>query len=154
MNTRSTSRAISSSATATAGTAPRLVKEWHKCSKQRCRTGTPAASYFIPLFKRYRYLTPDHPLYRRISAQLTVAWVLMELAISGWEAWYLTQVTATEFVVLRHLIGWPIMAAWIFLLVFYLRFRLDPLDYVLGRRSSSLGRTDPLRYGDSVGHRA
>ena len=76
----------------------------------------------------------------------------MELAISGWEAWYLTQVTTTEFVVLSRLIGWPIMAAWIFLLVFYLRFRLDPLDYVLGRRSSSLGRTDPLRLGDRVTH--
>jgi hypothetical protein len=99
-------------------------------------TDTPAASYFIPFFKRYQHLAPDHPRYRRISAQLTVAWALMELAISGWEAWYVTQVTATEFVLLSRLFGWPIMAAWIFLLVFYLRLRLDPLDYVLGTTPS------------------
>lgn len=108
-------------------------------------TDTPAASYLIPLVKRYRYLTPEHPRYRSVSAQVTVAWAVMELALSGWEAWYLTQATATDFVVVRTVVGWPVMAVWIFLLVFYLRARLDPLDYVLGRRASALGRANSPR---------
>ena len=94
-------------------------------------TRTPAASYLIPLVVTYRQQTLDHPLYTRVATHLTVAWALMELAITAWEASHLTQVTATEFIFLRTFVGWPVMAIWIFLLVFYLRFRLDPLQYAL-----------------------
>lgn len=94
-------------------------------------THTPAGSYLIPLVVTYRQEVVDHPLYLRIAAQLTVAWALMELAITGWEASHLTRVTATEFIVLRTFVGWPVMAMWLFFLVFYLRFRLDPLQHVL-----------------------
>ena len=94
-------------------------------------TRSPAASYLIPLVVTYRQQTVDHPLYMRVAAQLTVAWALMELAITGWEAWLLTRVTATEFIFLRTFVGWPVMAIWIFFLVFYLRLRLDPLQHAL-----------------------
>jgi hypothetical protein len=94
-------------------------------------THTPAASYFIPLVVTYRRQSVDHTLYMRVAAQLTVSWALMELAISGWETWHLTRVTATEFIFLRTFVGWPVMAIWIFFLVFYLRLRLDPLQHAL-----------------------
>ena len=81
-------------------------------------THAPAASYLIPAVVTYRQQTVDHPLYTRVAAQLTAAWALMELAITGWEAWHLTRVTATEFIFLRTFVGWPVMAIWIFFLVF------------------------------------
>jgi hypothetical protein len=108
-------------------------------------THTPAASYFIPLVATYRQQTVDHPLYMRVAAQLTVAWMLMELAISGWEAWHLTRVTATEFIFLRTFVGWPVMAIWIFVLVFYLRFRLDPLQHSLAGDVPALWGKGPNR---------
>ena len=108
-------------------------------------THTPAASYLIPLVVTYRQQTVDHPLYMRVAAQLTVAWALMELAISGWEAWHLTRVTATEFIFLRTFVGWPVMAIWIFFLVFYLRLRLDPLQHALAGDVPALWGKGPNR---------
>ena len=108
-------------------------------------TYTPAASYLIPLVVTYRQQTVDHPLYMRVAAQLTVAWALMELAITGWEAWHLTRVTATEFILLRTSVGWPVMAIWIFFLVFYLRLRLDPLQHALAGDVPALWGKGPNR---------
>jgi hypothetical protein len=108
-------------------------------------THIPAASYFVPLVVSYRQQTVDHPLYLRVAAQLTVAWALMELAISGWEAWHLTGVTATEFIFLRTFVGWPVMAIWIFLLGFYLRLRLDPLQHALAGDVPALWGKGPNR---------
>ncbi len=106
-------------------------------------TRAPAASYLIPLIVRYRQQTVDHPLYLRVAAQVTVAWAAMELAVTGWEAWHLTRVNATEFVFLRTFVGWPIMAVWIFFLIFYLRFRLDSLQHYLVWRKSAKGTSAP-----------
>ena len=108
-------------------------------------TRTPAASYVIPLVVTYRQETVDHPLFVRVAAQLTVAWALMELAITGWEASHLTRVTATEFVLLRTFVGWPVMAIWIFFLVFYLRLRLDPLQHALAGDVPALWGKGPNR---------
>jgi hypothetical protein len=55
----------------------------------------------------------------------------MELAITGWEAWHLTAVSATDFVLLKSLVGWPVVAGWICFLIFYLRLRLDPIQFAL-----------------------
>ena len=96
-------------------------------------TRRPAAFFLIPLVVTYRRETVDHPLFRRVAAQLSVAWALMELAITAWEGWHLARTTATEFIVLRTFVGWPVMAVWILFLVFYLRLRLDPLQYALAR---------------------
>jgi hypothetical protein len=41
---------------------------------------------------------------------------------------------APQFVLVRTFAGWPIMAAWIFVLVFYIRLRLDPLNFHLAQR--------------------
>ena len=106
---------------------------------------TPAASYLIPAVVTYRPQTVDHPLYMRVAAQLTVAWALMGLAITGWEAWHLTRVTATEFIFLRTFVGWPVMAIWIFFLVFYLRLRLDPLQHALAGDVPALWGKGPNR---------
>jgi hypothetical protein len=112
-------------------------------------TLTPAASYFIPLVVTYRQQTVNHALYMRVAAQLTVAWALMELAISGWEAWHLTRVTATEFIFLRTFVGWPVMAIWIFFLVFYLRLRLDPLQHALAGDVPARWGKGPNRSGQA-----
>lgn len=100
-------------------------------------TARPAAVHMIPAVVGYADRTVAHPLYRRVAAQLTVAWAAAELAVTGWEATHLAHATASQFVVTRTFVGWPLMAAWICALIFYLRFRLDPLDHHLARGASA-----------------
>lgn len=94
-------------------------------------TSRPVASYLIPYVTPYRALTPDHPAYRRVAAQVTAVWALAELAVTGWEARHLTVASASEFVVARTIIAWPVMAVLIFLLIAYVRFRLDRYEWHL-----------------------
>jgi hypothetical protein len=98
-------------------------------------TKRPAASYVIPLVTPYRHLSPDHPVYRRVSAQITAVVALAELGVTTWEAWHLTVSTASEFVVTRTLMAWPVMGIVIFLVIFYLRFRLDRYEYAMRSRA-------------------
>ena len=98
-------------------------------------TKTPVASYLIPLVTPYRHLSSDHPTYRRVSAQVTATWALAELAITSWEAWHLTASSASEFVVARSVVAWPLMGVVIFFLIFYVRFRLDRYEYSLASRA-------------------
>jgi hypothetical protein len=97
-------------------------------------TKRPAASYFIPLVTPYRHLSPEHPVYRRVSAQVTATVALAELGLTAWEAWHLTTSTASEFLAARTLMAWPAMAVVIFFVIFYVRFRLDRYEYFLGER--------------------
>lgn len=94
-------------------------------------TGTPVASRLLPLVTPYRAITPDHPTYRRVSAQVTAIWAVAELGVTGWEAWHLTAVSASEFVVARTIVAWPAMAVLVFLLIAYARFRLDRHEFQL-----------------------
>lgn len=94
-------------------------------------TRRPVASYLIPMVTPYRRLSADHPAYRQVSAQVTAVWALAELAVTAWEAWHLTVSSASEFVVARTVIAWPAMAVLIFLLIAYVRFRLDRFEYSL-----------------------
>ncbi|MDH4116695.1 MAG: hypothetical protein OEW30_04775 [Acidimicrobiia bacterium] len=94
-------------------------------------TRHPAASYAMPLVTPYRHLTPDHPVYRRVSAHVTVAVAAAELAITAWEGWHLTVASASEFVVIRTLAAWPVMGVVIFFAIFYIRFRLDRYEHAL-----------------------
>jgi hypothetical protein len=98
-------------------------------------TKRPAASYAIPLVTPYRHLSPDHPVYRRVSAQATAVVALAELGVTAWEAWHLTISTASEFVVRRTLVAWPVMGIVIFFVIFYVRFRLDRYEYALRSRA-------------------
>lgn len=100
-------------------------------------TARPAAASVIPAVVRYPERTIAHPLYRRVAAQLTVAWAAAELAVTAWEATHLAHATASQFVVTRTFVGWPLMAAWICALIFYLRLRLDPLDHHLTRHAAA-----------------
>ncbi len=90
-------------------------------------TRTPAAAYVIPMLMpgRLRTDTVNHPMYRRICAQVTAVWATAELAVAGWEAWHLQHADAVEFIGARSLIGWPVMAGLIFLCTFYARFRIE-----------------------------
>lgn len=97
-------------------------------------TKRPAASYALPLVTPYRHLGPEHPVYRRVSAQVTAVVALSELAITAWEGWHLTVSTASEFVVARTLTAWPVMGVVIFFVIFYVRFRLDRHEYALRSR--------------------
>lgn len=98
-------------------------------------TRTPVASHLIPLVTPYRHLSPDHPVYRRVSAQVTAVWALAELGITSWEAWHLTVSSASEFVVTRSVVAWPVMGVVIFFLIFFVRFRLDRYEYSLASRA-------------------
>ena len=97
-------------------------------------TPRPAAAVLLPTVVRYRHVAADDPLYRRVTAQLTIGWAVAELAATGWEAHHLTAVTASEFVVTRTVIAWPVMAGVVFLLIAYARFRLDPHEHHLARQ--------------------
>lgn len=98
-------------------------------------TTTPLASYLIPLVTPYRHLSSDHPAYRRVAAQVTATWAVVELGITSWEAWHLTVSSASEFVVARSLVAWPVMAVVIFFMIFYVRFRLDRYEHSLASRA-------------------
>jgi hypothetical protein len=98
-------------------------------------TKRPAASYAIPFVTPYRHLAPDHPVYRRVSAQVTAVVALAELGMTTWEAWHLTVSTASEFLATRTLMAWPVMGVVIFLVIFYVRFRLDRYEYALRSRA-------------------
>lgn len=102
-------------------------------------TNRPAATYAIPLVTPYRHLSPDHPVYRRVSAQVTAFVALTELVLTSWEAWHLTVSTASQFLATRTLVAWPVMAIVIFFVIFYVRFRLDRYEYAL--RSSAATAT-------------
>lgn len=92
-------------------------------------TRTPVASYLLPLVTPYRRLSPAHPAYRRVAAQITAIWALAELGITAWEAWHLTVSSASQFVITRTVLAWPAMAVLIFFLIAYVRFRLDRYEY-------------------------
>jgi hypothetical protein len=94
---------------------------------------TPVASYLIPLVTPYRRLTPDHPVYRRVAAHVTLVWAVVELGIAGWEGWHLTVASASEFVITRAIGPWMAMGVLIFCLIFYVRFRLDRYEWALAR---------------------
>jgi len=100
-------------------------------------TKRPAASYAIPLVTPYRHLSPDHPVYRRVSAQVTAVVALAELGMTTWEAWHLTVSTASEFLATRTLMAWPVMGVVVFLVIFYVRFRLDRYEYALRSRAAA-----------------
>jgi hypothetical protein len=96
-------------------------------------TRRPVASYLIPLVTPYRRLTPDHPVYRRVAAHVTLVWAIVELGIAGWEGWHLTVASASEFVITRAIGPWMAMGVLIFFLIFYVRFRLDRYEWALTR---------------------
>jgi hypothetical protein len=116
-------------------------------------TNRPAASYAIPLVTPYRHLSADHPVYRRVSAQVTAVVALAELAITTGEAWHLTVTTASEFVVTRTLVAWPVMGIVIFLVIFYVRFRLDRYEWAATRihRSVDVQARPPAHDGNVPG---
>ena len=100
-------------------------------------TKRPAASYVIPLVTPYRHLSPDHPVYQRVSAQVTGVVALAELGLTSWEAWHLTVSSASEFLATRTLLAWPLMGVVIFFAIFYIRFRLDRHEWALRAEAES-----------------
>lgn len=96
-------------------------------------TRRPLASYLIPHVATYSFMTPDHPVYRRVSAQVTVTWALAELGATGLEARHLAVSSASEFVLTRTAVVWPAMAVLVFLLIAYVRFRLDRHEWLMAR---------------------
>lgn len=102
-------------------------------------TRTPVASYALPLVTPYRHLNSDHPIYRRVAAQVTAAWAIAELGITGWEGWHLTVVSASEFVATRALVTFWAMGILIFFLIGYVRFRLDRYENHLAANARTTG---------------
>jgi hypothetical protein len=92
-------------------------------------TRTPAAARLIPLVVRYPQATVAHPLYRRVAAHATLAWVVTELAMTAWETTHLADMAAPQFMLLRTFGAAPVMAVLIPVVIFYIRLRLDPLAH-------------------------
>lgn len=92
-------------------------------------TRTPAAARLIPLVVRYPQATVAHPLYRRVAAHATLAWVVTELAMTAWETSHLADMAAPQFMLVRTFGGAPVMAVLIPVVIFYIRLRLDPLAH-------------------------
>lgn len=101
-------------------------------------TRTPAATHLLPLVVRYRHLNPAHPLYRRVAAHVTGAWAVAELVATALEAKHLTNASGIEFVLTRTMVVLPSMAGVVFLLIFYVRARLDPVEIHLAQRHDVL----------------
>ena len=99
--------------------------------------GTPLATHFIPLVAPYRHLDATHPLYRRVAAQVTGAWAVAELAVTALEGRHLLHATGTEFVLAKTTVGLPVMAVVVFFLVFYVRARLDPVEFHLAHQAAA-----------------
>ncbi|WES65048.1 hypothetical protein P0L94_02990 [Microbacter sp. GSS18] len=100
-------------------------------------TRRPVASYLMPLVTPYRHLTVEHPVYRRVAAQVTIVWALAELVIAGWEAWHLSISSASEFLVMRTIGPWMAMGVLIFFLIFSIRFRLDRYEWAMRREAEA-----------------
>ncbi len=94
-------------------------------------TRSPVAVHVISYVKRHDAEVVTHPRYRRVAAHVTAAWGICELGVSFWEARHLSGTSSAEFVAIRSFVGWPIMAFVVFWLIFYVRARLDPLEYRL-----------------------
>lgn len=92
-------------------------------------TATPAASHLIPPVVRYQFVGPQDAIHRRVAAQVTVAWSVAELAMTAIELRHLLRATGSEFVLARTTVALPAMAGVVFLLVFYVRARLDPVEH-------------------------
>lgn len=106
-------------------------------------TRRPVATQLIPLVAPYRLLTPAQPVYRRVSAHVTAAWALGELAMTAWEASHLLHATGSEFLLARSVVAWPAMGVLIFVLIAYVRFRLDRYEHALRRAErSATGRPE------------
>lgn len=101
-------------------------------------TRHPAAGYLLPLVVPYRHLSLEHREYRRVAAHVTIVWAIAELALTAWEAWHLSNVTGSEFLIDRTLVGWPVMGVVVFFLIFYVRFRLDRHEHRLAGRAEAI----------------
>ena len=70
--------------------------------------------------------------------------------MTSWEAWHLAGSTASEFLVARTLMAWPVMGVVIFFAIFYVRFRLDRVEYELLSRAEESVATRIHRSVDAV----
>jgi hypothetical protein len=94
-------------------------------------TSRPVGLWAIPLVVRYEEHVRAHARYLTVARHVTAMWGVAELGVTAWEAWHLRQVGPVGFIGRRTLIGWPVMAFVVFWLIFYTRFRLDPLAHRL-----------------------
>lgn len=100
-------------------------------------TPAPAAAHVIPLVTPYRHLQPTHRRYRRVAAQVTVAWATAELITVVLEARHLLHVGGAGFVQGRLTVAQPAMFLFVGLLISYVRARLDPVESHLAQRHQS-----------------
>ena len=68
-----------------------------------------------PFLVRYAHLavpfdraTRDHPRYRQVMGHLTVALGCYQFLTSAWDIWLFNQTSASGYVLIRFIVGWPI----------------------------------------------
>jgi len=92
-------------------------------------TTRPVGLWAIPLVARYDAAVRSHHRYLVVARHVTAVWAVAEPGVTTWEAWHLRNVGPVGFIGRRTLIGWPFMAFVVFWLIFYVRFRLDPVAH-------------------------
>jgi hypothetical protein len=96
-------------------------------------TRVPVAIHLIPLVSRYRHLRPTHPRYRRTAAHVTLTWAIAELVTVVLELQHLLHGGGAAYVQSRTTIALPAMAGLVWVLIFYVRARLDPVEFWLAQ---------------------
>ena len=114
-------------------------------------TRTPVAVHLIPLVSTYGHLTPAHPAYRRVAAHVTFVWAVAELTTVGIELQHLLHGGGAAYVQSRTTVALPAMAGLVWLLIFYVRARLDPVEFHLARRATSGVTQRPTRTPRAAG---
>lgn len=79
----------------------------------------PAVGYIAPVVYPFEDYVRAHPAYRRVFARLTLIWSVYLLAHVALDIWLLKSVSASQFVLARSAISWPVLIG---LFVFSLRY--------------------------------
>ncbi len=95
--------------------------------------------------------TPTHPVYRRIALYVTAAWAAPELVVTLPEARHLIHATGAGSAQSRTTIALPVMARLVFGLNFYVRARLDPVEFHLACQHEEAGFSQRPALATNVG---
>ncbi len=70
-------------------------------------TGRPFLARYAHLVVPFDRATRDHPRYVRVMGHLTVAMGVYQFLTSAWDVWLFNQTSASGYVLIRFLVGWP-----------------------------------------------
>jgi hypothetical protein len=72
--------------------------------------GKPALAYLVPLLLDVPPHVLAHAAWRRVCVVLTTLWGVQQVAIASFHVWLLARSSASGFVIIRTIVGWPLTA--------------------------------------------